>query len=62
VSDRFHATDLPDSVSVEYVHELPGKLQEVTDPAGIYGFAYDNIGRLYQGNQKNCHSSAAVDN
>jgi RHS repeat-associated protein len=36
----------PDSSSVEYVYDLVGKLLSVTDPTGIYGFAYDNMGRL----------------
>jgi RHS repeat-associated protein len=31
---------------VEYVYDLVGKLQQVTDPTGTYGFAYDNMGRL----------------
>ena len=30
----------------EYVYDLVGKLQQVTDPTGTYGFAYDNMGRL----------------
>jgi RHS repeat-associated protein len=36
----------PDSTSVEYVYDLVGKLQQVIDPSGTYGFAYDNMGRL----------------
>jgi RHS repeat-associated protein len=36
----------PDSTSVEYVYDLVGKVQQVSDPAGVYGFAYDNMGRL----------------
>jgi hypothetical protein len=44
VSDRFHAKNLPDPASVEYVYELAGPLQEVADPAGTYGFAHDNMG------------------
>ena len=31
---------------MEYVYDLVGKLQQVTDPTGTYGFAYDNMGRL----------------
>jgi RHS repeat-associated protein len=36
----------PDSTSVEYVYDLAGKVQQVSDPSGVYGFAYDNMGRL----------------
>jgi YD repeat-containing protein len=28
------------------VYDLVGKIQQVTDPTGTYGFAYDNMGRL----------------
>jgi len=31
---------------VEYVYDLVGKIKQVTDPTGVYGFAYDNMGRL----------------
>ena len=31
---------------MEYVYDLVGKLQQVTDPTGTYGFAYDSMGRL----------------
>ncbi len=36
----------PDSTSVEYVYDLVGKVQQVSDATGVYGFAYDNMGRL----------------
>ena len=36
----------PDSTGVDYVYDLVGKIRQVTDPAGTYGFAYDNMGRL----------------
>ena len=36
----------PDSTSVEYVYDLVGKIKQVIDPTGTYGFAYDNMGRL----------------
>jgi len=26
--------------------DLAGKVQQVSDPTGTYGFAYDNMGRL----------------
>jgi YD repeat-containing protein len=31
---------------VDYVYDLAGKIKQVTDPTGVYGFAYDNMGRL----------------
>jgi YD repeat-containing protein len=31
---------------VDYVYDLVGKIKQVTDPTGTYGFAYDNMGRL----------------
>ena len=36
----------PDSTSANYVYDLVGKIQQVTDPTGTYAFAYDNMGRL----------------
>jgi RHS repeat-associated protein len=36
----------PDSTGVDYVYDLVGKIQQVSDPMGTYGFAYDNMGRL----------------
>jgi RHS repeat-associated protein len=36
----------PDSTSVEYTYDLVGKVLQVNDPIGTYGFAYDNMGRL----------------
>jgi YD repeat-containing protein len=36
----------PDSTGVEYVYDLVGKIKQVTDPSGVYGFAYDNMGRF----------------
>jgi RHS repeat-associated protein len=36
----------PDSTGVDYIYDLVGKIKQVTDPTGIYGFAYDNMGRL----------------
>ena len=29
-----------------YVFDLVGKIKQVSDPTGTYGFAYDNMGRL----------------
>ena len=31
---------------MDYVYDLAGKIQQVADPTGTYGFAYDNMGRL----------------
>jgi YD repeat-containing protein len=31
---------------VDYVYDLVGKIQQVSDPTGTHGFAYDNMGRL----------------
>lgn len=36
----------PDATGVDYVYDLVGKIKQVTDPTGTYGFAYDNMGRL----------------
>ena len=36
----------PDATGVDYVYDLAGKIKQVTDPTGTYGFAYDNMGRL----------------
>ncbi len=36
----------PDTTAANYVYDLVGKIQQVTDPTGTYGFAYDNMGRL----------------
>ncbi len=35
-----------DQTSANYVYDLAGKLQQVSDPTGTYGFAYDNMGRV----------------
>jgi RHS repeat-associated protein len=36
----------PDATGVDYVYDLAGKIKQVSDPTGVYGFAYDNMGRL----------------
>jgi len=36
----------PNTTNVEYVYDLVGKLQQVSDPTGTYGFAYDNMGLI----------------
>jgi YD repeat-containing protein len=43
---RLTSKTYPDSTSVEYTYDLVGKVKSVTDPTGVYGFAYDNMGRL----------------
>lgn len=44
--NRLTLKNYPDSTSVDYVYDLVGKVKQVTDPTGSYGFAYDNMGRL----------------
>jgi len=36
----------PDATGVDYVYDMAGKIKQVSDPTGSYGFAYDNMGRL----------------
>jgi RHS repeat-associated protein len=36
----------PDTTSVEYAYDLAGKVLQVNDSTGVYGFSYDNMGRL----------------
>ena len=43
---RMTSKTYPDSTAANYVYDLVGKIQQVTDPTGTYGFAYDNMGRL----------------
>ncbi len=43
---RLASKTYPDSTSANYVYDLAGKLQQVSDPTGTYGFAYDNMGRV----------------
>lgn len=44
--NRLTSKTYPDSSQVDYVYDLVGKIQQVTDPTGTYAFAYDNMGRL----------------
>ena len=44
--NRLTTKSYPDSTSANYVYDLVGKIKQVTDPTGVYGFAYDNMGRL----------------
>jgi RHS repeat-associated protein len=44
--NRLSSKTYPDSTAANYVYDLVGKVQQVTDPTGTYGFAYDNMGRL----------------
>jgi len=43
---RLEQKTYPDQSSVEYAYDLAGKVLQVGDPTGSYGFAYDNMGRL----------------
>jgi RHS repeat-associated protein len=43
---RLAQKSYPDSTSVDYVYDLASKVTQVNDPTGVYGFAYDNMGRL----------------
>jgi RHS repeat-associated protein len=43
---RLSSKTYPDTTNVEYVYDLVGKVLQVNDPTGVYGFAYDNMGRL----------------
>jgi len=42
--NRLTQKTYPNTTNVEYVYDLVGKLQQVSDPTGTYGFAYDNMG------------------
>jgi YD repeat-containing protein len=44
--NRLKHKGYPGSTAVDYIYDLAGKIQQVTDPTGVYGFAYDNMGRL----------------
>jgi len=44
--NRLTHKEYPDQTGVDYVYDLVGKIQQVSDPTGTYGFAYDNMGRL----------------
>jgi RHS repeat-associated protein len=44
--NRLGQKSYPDSTSVDYVYDLASKVTQVNDPTGVYGFAYDNMGRL----------------
>ena len=44
--NRLTSKIYPDSTSANYIYDLVGKIRQVSDPTGVYGFAYDNMGRL----------------
>jgi len=44
--NRLTEKTYPDSTNVEYTYDLVGKVLQVNDPTGTYGFSYDNMGRL----------------
>jgi hypothetical protein len=39
--NRLSHKGYPDATSGDYVYDLAGKIHQVTDPTGSYGFAYD---------------------
>ena len=43
---RLTSKTYPDTTAVEYAYDLAGKVAQVSDPTGTYGFSYDNMGRL----------------
>src|SRR6202166_1793841 len=43
---RLTSKSYPDQSSVVYAYDLAGKVLQVSDPTGTYGFSYDNMGRL----------------
>lgn len=44
--NRLTQKNYPDGTSADYTYDLVGKILQVNDPTGAYGFAYDNMGRL----------------
>ena len=44
--NRLSHKGYPDTTGVDYIYDLAGKIRQVSDPSGTYGFAYDNMGRL----------------
>jgi RHS repeat-associated protein len=44
--DRLTRKQYPDTTGVDYIYDLVGRIQQVNDPTGSYGLAYDNMGRL----------------
>ena len=44
--NRLSSKTYPDTTTVEYTYDLVGKVTQVVDPTGTYGFSYDNMGRL----------------
>ena len=44
--NRLTQKNYPDSTSADYTYDLVGKILQVNDPTGTYGFSYDNMGRL----------------
>ncbi len=44
--NRLTSKSYPDSASVTYTYDAGSRLTQVSDPAGTYQFAYDNLGRL----------------
>jgi YD repeat-containing protein len=44
--NRLSSKTYPDQTALDYIYDLAGKVQQVSDPTGTYGFSYDNMGRL----------------
>ena len=44
--NRLSQKNYPDGTNADYTYDLVGKILQVNDPTGTYGFAYDNMGRL----------------
>ncbi len=44
--NRVTQKNYPDGTSADCTYDLVGKILQVNDPTGTYGFAYDNMGRL----------------
>jgi YD repeat-containing protein len=44
--NRLSQKSYPNSTNVNYIYDLASKIAQANDPAGTYGFSYDNMGRL----------------
>jgi YD repeat-containing protein len=44
--NRLTRKGYPDATGVDYTYDLAGKIKQVSNPTGVYGFAYNNLGRL----------------
>jgi len=46
--NRLTQKTYPDSTTVDYTYDLVGKILQVNDPTGTYGFSYDSLSRRTQ--------------